>query len=61
MKNFAFSKDHSRYLQLGAEAYNFPNATNYNDPDTTFGDTYFGQILSAGPARSVQLRGKIYF
>ena len=61
MKNFAFSKDHSRYLQLGAEAYNFPNATNYNDPDTTVGDTYFGQILSAGPARSVQLRGKIYF
>jgi hypothetical protein len=61
MKNFALTHDAKRYLQLGAEAYNFPNATNYSDPDTTVGDTYFGQILSAGGPRTVQLRAKIYF
>lgn len=60
-KNFYVNTEKTRYVQIGAEAYNFANVTNYNDPDTTAGDQYFGQILGTGGARSVQLRAKIIF
>jgi hypothetical protein len=61
LKNFYVNTEKTRYVQIGADAYNFANVTNYNDPDTTAGDQYFGQILGTGGARSVQLRAKIIF
>jgi hypothetical protein len=60
LKNF-YMGDHSRYVQIGAEGYNFANITEYNGPDTGVGDAYFGQILSAAGARTVTLRAKIIF
>ena len=60
LKNF-YLGERSRYLQIGAEAYNFANITDYNAPDTGLGDAYFGQILSAGGARTMTLRVKIIF
>jgi hypothetical protein len=39
-------------------AFNHPN---FFEPDTNLGDSSFGTITSAYPARSVQFGGKFYW
>jgi Carboxypeptidase regulatory-like domain len=48
-------------FQLRAEAFNAFNHTNFVGVGTVFGVSNFGQITSAGPARSMQIGGKLTF
>ncbi len=48
-------------LQLRLEAFNLFNRTNFNLPDAFLGSPTFGQILSAQPARRLQLGIKLLF
>jgi len=48
-------------LQLRLEAFNLFNRTNFNLPDSFLGSPTFGQILSAGSPRRVQLGAKVLF
>jgi hypothetical protein len=52
----------NRYLELRGDAFNAFNRVGLGDPDTTVGDTYFGQILGVqhGP-REVQVAARITF
>lgn len=59
MKNFFFTE--SKYLQLRFEAYNTLNHVNLDTPGTTLGTDDFGQITSAGSARTVQVGLKFLF
>jgi hypothetical protein len=59
MKNFFFTE--SKYLQLRLEGYNSLNHVNLNGPGTTLGTSTFGQITSAGSARTVQVGLKFLF
>ena len=64
MKNFPF---HSRLLGEGSrfefrsEAYNLFNRSNLLTPDDYLGDPTFGQVLGAGPARTIQFALKLIF
>ena len=51
----------SMSLQVRAEAFNLPNHTNFNTPTATLNSGSFGQILSAGDPRIVQLAMKFVF
>ena len=51
----------SAKLQLRLEAFNLLNRTNFNLPDNFLGSPTFGQILSAGSPRRLQLGAKILF
>jgi len=56
----------SRRLELRLEAFNVFNHAQFNNPDGSFTDGIppngtFGEVLSAGPARLLQLAAKIYF
>jgi hypothetical protein len=42
-------------LQLRAEAFNLLNRTNLDLPDSYFGSPTFGQVLSAGSPRRIQI------
>jgi hypothetical protein len=59
-KRFPFGE--GRFLEFRGDAFNAFNRTGLGDPDTTVGDTYFGQILGVqqGP-REVQLALRITF
>jgi Carboxypeptidase regulatory-like domain/TonB-dependent Receptor Plug Domain len=59
MKSFRFGV--GRYVQVRIEAYNALNKVNFGNPGTTFGTTSFGQILSSGAARTMQLGVKLVF
>ena len=59
MKNFYITE--RKYVQLRLEAYSVTNSPQWGTPDTGFGGTSFGQITTAGGARSVQVAGKFYF
>jgi hypothetical protein len=48
-------------LQLRAEAFNLFNRANFDLPDNYFGSPTFGQLLSAGPPRRVQLGARLLF
>ena len=48
-------------LQLRIEAFNLLNRTNFDLPDNFFGSPTFGQILSAGSPRRVQLGARLMF
>jgi Carboxypeptidase regulatory-like domain/TonB dependent receptor len=48
-------------LQFRAEMYNAINHPNFFAPDQNLGDSSFGVISSAYPARSVQFGAKFYF
>ncbi len=48
-------------LQLRLEAFNLFNRVNYNLPDNVFLSPTFGQILSAGSPRRLQLGAKVLF
>jgi len=59
-KRFPFGE--GRFLEFRGDAFNAFNRVGLGDPDTTVGDTYFGQILGVqqGP-REVQLALRITF
>lgn len=48
-------------LQLRVEAFNVLNRANFDPPDAFLGSQTFGQVLSAQPARRVQLGAKLLF
>jgi hypothetical protein len=48
-------------LQFRIEAFNLFNRVNFNLPDNFFGSPTFGQILSAGAPRRIQLGVKILY
>ena len=60
MKNFALWNDQSR-LQFRSEFYNIFNHANFYAPDSTIGDSGFGSITNAYPARSIQFALKLYW
>jgi hypothetical protein len=70
-KNFPFTSDASRYMQLRLEGFNVFNHANFAQPSGTYTSPQFGQITSViesgegngdpSPGRSVQLAGKVYF
>jgi hypothetical protein len=60
-KNFAFSSDGTRYLQLRMESDNVFNHTQFLNPTSTFTSANLGQISSAAAARQTQLGVKVYF
>ena len=51
----------ARRLQFRVEMFNVFNHPNFFEPDTNLGDSNFGTITSAYPARSVQFGGKFYW
>ena len=51
----------SRRLQFRFEMFNALNHPNFFEPDTNLGDSNFGTITSAYPARSVQFGLKFYW
>ena len=61
MKNFYVTE--KTYLQLRLEAYSVTNSPQWGNPGTAFapGSSSFGQITSAGGARSVQIAAKFYY
>jgi hypothetical protein len=48
-------------FQFRFELFNAFNHPNFFVPDSNLGDTSFGVINAAYPARSVQFAGKFYF
>jgi hypothetical protein len=67
-KDFMFSSDGSRRLQLRAETFNIFNTPQFNNPNAQIGNTAAGVITGAGQpflfqrtSREIQLAGKIYF
>ena len=59
MKNFNI-REH-KYVQLRLEAYSVTNSPQWGMPNTSFGDTSFGQITSATGNRSIQIAAKFYY
>jgi hypothetical protein len=51
----------ARRIQFRFEMFNAFNHPNFFEPDTNLGDSNFGTITSAYPARSVQFGGKFYW
>jgi hypothetical protein len=49
------------YAEFRAEAYNVFNAVTYSAPTGDVASINFGKVLSAMPARSLQLGAKVYF
>jgi hypothetical protein len=70
-KDFPFTSDKSRYMQLRLEGFNAFNHANFAAPDGVYSSPTFGQVTSViesaegngdpSPGRAVQLAGKIYF
>jgi len=56
-----WSLGEARRLQFRFEMFNAFNHPNLFEPDTNLGDSNFGTITSAYPARSVQFGGKFYW
>jgi hypothetical protein len=48
-------------FEVGIEAFNLFNHTQFNNPVDRVNSVNFGRILSAAPGRLVQLRAKVYF
>jgi len=46
---------------LKAEVFNLPNLVNWGAPNTDLNNPSFGQITSAGAARTMQLSGTIHW
>ena len=59
-KAFPLWNDSSNF-DFRAEAFNVLNKVNYQQPNSTFGSSSFGQITTAFPARQLQLAAKIIF
>jgi hypothetical protein len=67
-KSFAFSADQKRRLQFRAEAFNFLNTPQFNNPNSQIGNLSVGQITSAGQpplfqrtSREIQVALKLYW
>ncbi len=67
-KNFDFSHDGTRRLQLRAEVFNVFNTPQFNNPNAAIGNAAAGTITSAGTpqlfqrtSREIQLAGKLYW
>ena len=60
-KNFTLSEARGSRFELRLETFNTWNHTQFQNVDTGFGDTRFGQFTSAYNARILQLGGKVYF
>ena len=67
-KDFNFTQDASRRLQLRAESFNVFNTPQFNNPNAQIGNTAAGAITGAGQpflfqrtSRQIQLAAKIYF
>jgi hypothetical protein len=58
-KNVRFARSFN--MQLRAEAFNTFNHVNYANVATTLGQTNYGEVTSAGPARVLQLGAKLNF
>jgi hypothetical protein len=58
-KNIKFPE--SVVMQLRAESFNAFNHTNFSGVATTLGNSNYGQVTGAGPARVLQLAAKINF
>jgi hypothetical protein len=58
-KNFNITE--RRYVQLRLEAYAVTNTPQWRAPNSSFGDSSFGQITAAGGARNLQIAAKFYF
>ena len=56
-----WSLGEARRLQFRFEMFNAFNHPNFFEPDTNLGDSNFGTITSAYPARSIQFGGKFYW
>jgi hypothetical protein len=59
MKNFNIRE--RKYIQLRLEAYAVKNAPQWGLPNTSFGDTSFGQITSSTGNRTLQVAAKFYY
>ena len=59
-KSFPITKERLR-LQIRAESYNTFNHTQFQNLDSGFTDSNFGQVTSAWDARSFQFGGKLLF
>jgi hypothetical protein len=59
MKNFTIKERKS--IQVRLEAYSATNTPQWGNPNTSFGGTTFGQITTAGGARTLQIVMKFYY
>ncbi len=59
MKNFYITE--RKYVQLRLEAYSLKNSPQWGLPNTSFGDTSFGQITSTTGNRTLQIAMKVYY
>ena len=48
-------------LQVRLEAYSVTNSPQWSSPNASFGGSTFGQITSAGGARTLQVAAKFYY
>lgn len=60
-KNFTLSESRGSRFELRFETFNTWNHTQFQNVDSGFGDTRFGQYTSTYIPRTLQLGGKIYF
>src|SRR5271169_4343947 len=60
-KRFNLWESRGSYLELRLETFNTWNHTQFQNIDSTLGDSRFGQVTSAFDPRILQLGGKIYF
>lgn len=58
-RNFKLYKESN--FQIRAETFNVLNHTNFSGIATALGNANFGQVISAGPARILQLAAKVTF
>ena len=58
-RNFKLYKESN--FQIRAEAFNVFNHTNFSGIATTLGNANFGQVISTGPARILQVAAKVSF
>jgi hypothetical protein len=59
MKNFNIRE--RKYVQLRLEAYSLKNSPQWGMPNTSFGDTSFGQITTSTGFRTLQVAAKFYY
>jgi hypothetical protein len=59
IKNFRIQEKKS--IQVRMEAYSATNTPQWGNPNTSFGGTTFGQITSAGGARTLLIAMKFYY
>jgi hypothetical protein len=60
-KSFTFSESRGYHLELRLETFNIFNHTQFQNVDSTFADSRFGQVTSTYNPRNVQLGVKLLF